>query len=77
MTVTLTKYKKYLATIKLKGFVKSLAPNHMIVEKLQEAGFTNVFVDGSGEDRRATGVWSGETRRVETLPDEIIEVKEL
>lgn len=75
-TLTIEKFKKYEAKIRLRGFVKSLAPNHMIQEKLQAVGFTNVFVDGTGEDRRATGVWKGETQSV-TLPDEVIEVIEL
>lgn len=76
MTFTITKFKKYEAKITLKGFIKSLAPNHMIVEKLQQAGFTNIFVEGTGESRRATGVWKGETQTV-NLPEEITEVIEL
>lgn len=76
MTYTITKFKKYEAKITLKGFIKALAPNHMIAEKLQQAGFTNVFVDGTGELRRATGVWKGETQTVD-LPEEVTEVIEL
>lgn len=75
-TITIEKFKKYEAKIKLKGFIKALAPNHMIQEKLQGVGFTNVFVDGTGEDRRATGVWKGETQSV-TLPEEVVDVIKL
>lgn len=61
MDYTLTQYKKYEAKIRLKGFILGLTPNHMIIEKLQAAGFTNVFADGAGDIRRVTGVWKGGT----------------
>lgn len=75
MTATITKFKKYEAQISL-GFIEGLAPNHVIAEKLQQAGFTNVIVEGSGASRRATGVWKGETQNVD-LPQQIKCIKEL
>ncbi len=65
----LEKDRIYQAEIEL-GFFESAASNSMISGKLEDAGFTEVTVSGSGSDRTAKGRWAGETRNVE-LPDQV------
>jgi hypothetical protein len=73
--ITLKKFSKYAATIELKGF-QVIATSNQVAEKLQEVGFTNVEVRGTGKYRQATGVWSKETQE-QDLPKGITDVVEL
>ena len=69
--MTFEKFKKYGGTIHLTGLLKIVTSNRMIADKLTQAGFTNVDVQGTGEIRNASGVWSRETNEVNlesTLP---------
>jgi hypothetical protein len=55
-TFSVQKGKRYRATIKL-NFIESWASNDMIAGKLEEAGFTEVQVSGSGDTREAEALW--------------------
>ncbi len=66
----LTQGARYRAAIRL-GFFAGMASNDTIRGKLEEAGFVDVAVGGSGRDRTAEGVWGGVSQDVE-LPDEIV-----
>lgn len=72
----LEKYRKYQATISLNG-LETFVHNVMVREKLMQAGFTNVTVEGSGATRKATGVWSRESQPITDMPSKISDIKEL
>lgn len=61
---------KYQATVKL-SFLESLATNQMIAEKFAAVGFKNVLVTGSGQQRKATGLWTEKTQEVKTIPAQV------
>jgi len=69
MKMLLERGTKYQADLSL-GFFERLASNDTIVEKLEEAGFTEVHVWGSNSIRHAQGTWGGPTQEVE-LPSQI------
>ena len=60
-TYTVRKGKWYIARISLSGFNR-FATNSMVAAKLEDAGFINVEVDGSGGIRLAVGYWPSMTR---------------
>lgn len=66
---TLGNGKRYRAELTL-GWLESFAGNDMIAAEFAKAGFTDVQVEGTGESRTATGVWSRETMEVK-LPDQV------
>jgi hypothetical protein len=72
----LEKFRKYQATISLSG-LETFAHNLMVQAKLMEAGFTNVYVHGTGSTRIATGVWSRESQPIVNMPSQVSDVKEL
>jgi hypothetical protein len=72
----LTQNKNYHAQIELKGFIETIAPNTMVVQKLIDAGFTDVQVTGTGKYRYATGKWTKPTQKVQ-LPEQIKNVTEV
>jgi hypothetical protein len=55
-TFTVCEGKRYRATITL-GWLERWASNEMIADKLREAGFTDVTVEGSGGTRQAEALW--------------------
>lgn len=65
----LTTGRKYKATLRL-GFFEGVASNDAVASRLQDAGFVNVVVWGSGRDRFATGDWGGITQDVR-LPEQV------
>ena len=75
MIFTLQKGKRYKTTITL-GFVERLASNDVIADKLREAGFTDVVVEGEGGTRYAVGVWNKDDTRP-TYPPQVSEVAEV
>lgn len=72
----LEKYRKYQATITLSG-LEAFAHNLMLREKLMDAGFSNVIVEGTGSTRTVTGVWSRESQPILNLPSQVSDIKEL
>jgi hypothetical protein len=68
--MTLTKGARYRARLRL-GIFEGLASNATIEAKLEEAGFADVTVTGSGRDRFAEGMWGRLTAAVE-LPDQVV-----
>jgi len=71
---TVRKGKWYIARISLSGFNR-FATNRMVAAKLQDAGFTNVQVEGSGGIRLAIGFWPGDDATAEQ-PVEIVDIVE-
>jgi len=55
-TFTVREGKRYRATITL-GWLERWASNEMIADKLREAGFTEVKIEGSGGIRQAEALW--------------------
>ena len=55
-TFTIRQGKRYRATITL-GWLERWASNEMIADKLHDAGFTDVKVEGSGGTRQAEALW--------------------
>lgn len=74
-TFTVRRGRRYRATISL-GLLESFAGNGLIVDRLQEAGFTDVTVAGSGADRVAEAVWPNDDATAE-LPAQISAVTEI
>ena len=73
-TYTVRKGKWYIARISLSGFNR-FATNSMVAAKLEDAGFTNVEVEGSGGIRLAIGYWPLDDATAEQ-PDEIVDIVE-
>ena len=66
---------KYEADLRL-GFFEKFASNDTIVMKLLDVGFSNVIVTGSGRDRQASGIWTGDDIEVE-LPSQVVSIRKL
>lgn len=71
---TVRKGKWYVARISLSGFNR-FATNAMVAAKLENAGFTNVQVEGSGGIRLAIGYWPSDDATAEK-PIEIVDIVE-
>lgn len=67
--------RRYKAIISL-GFFEQMASNDMIAEKLEEAGFKNVKVTGTGATREAEAVWTGADTTAE-MPPQLVSAIEL
>jgi len=72
---TVRRGRRYRAAISL-GLLESLAGNDVIAERLQQAGFADVTVRGSGKHRQAEGLWPHEDATA-SLPAQIISVTEI
>jgi hypothetical protein len=72
---TVHRDKRYRATIKL-GLLEQLAGNGMIVDALQDAGFTDVSVEGSGPTRLAEATWPLDDASA-PLPAQVVSVSEV
>jgi hypothetical protein len=72
---TVHRNKRYRATIRL-GLLEQLAGNGAIADALQEAGFTDVTVEGAGATRFAEGTWPLEDASA-PLPAQIVDVSEV
>jgi hypothetical protein len=73
---TVRQGKRYRATVNLSWVESMAASNEMIAEKLEEAGFTEVKVKGSGAKRIAEALWPGPDRSGEIDPH-LSEIKEI
>jgi hypothetical protein len=73
-TYTVRKGKWYVARISLSG-INRFATNSMVAAKLEDAGFTNVAVEGSGGIRLAIGYWPLDDATAEQ-PEEILDIVE-
>src|SRR5512144_2649538 len=71
---TVRKGKWYIARIALSGFSR-FAPNSTVAAGLEDAGFTNVEVEGSGGIRLALGYWPSDDATAEQ-PVEIVDIVE-
>ena len=58
------KGKWYIARLSLSGFNR-FAASRMVAAKLEDAGFTNVMVEGSGGIRLAIGYWPSDDATAE------------
>lgn len=66
--------KRYKANVKL-SFFQSITTNGQIESKLRDAGFTDVYVTGSGSTRSASGVWGKSSQNV-AVPSQLTDVTE-
>lgn len=65
MTTQFIQNKKYKADITLTLAQVFFATNAIIAEKLDEAGFKEITVTGSGTKRKAEGIWRSATQKVD------------
>jgi hypothetical protein len=72
---TVRRGRRYRATISL-GLLESFADNGLIADRLHDAGFTDVTVEGSGVTRHADGLWPNDDASAE-LPSQITAVTEI
>lgn len=72
---TVRRGRRYRASISL-GLLESLAGNDVIADRLREAGFIDVSVNGAGATREAEGLWPNEDVTAE-LPEQISAVTEI
>lgn len=72
---TVHKGKRYKAKIAL-SFFEQMASNDMIVEKFQEAGFTEVSVTGTGDTRIAIGRWASADTSAQ-MPSQVVSATEI
>ena len=73
--LTVRQGKRYRATIALSWW-EQVASNHTIARQLEDAGFTEVTVTGSGQDREAEALWPGADSSAE-VPSQISAVTEV
>lgn len=66
---------RYRATLTL-GLLESLASNEMIAAKLEEAGFSEVSVEGKGAVRHASAIWPNDDTSA-ALPKQVTSVEEI
>jgi hypothetical protein len=71
---TVRKGKWYIARISLSG-LNRFAPNSTVAARLEDAGFTNVRVEGSGGIRLAIAYWPSDDATAEQ-PVEIVDIVE-
>jgi hypothetical protein len=72
---TVRRGRRYRATLTL-GLIEQLAGNGVIAAKLREAGFDEVAVTGSGEQRTAEAVWVNEDTSA-PLPPQVTAITEI
>lgn len=66
---------RYRATLTL-GMLESLASNDMIASKLEDAGFSEVTVEGQGSVRHASALWpNGDTSAA--MPKQVASVEQI
>jgi hypothetical protein len=72
---TVRQGRRYKATIKL-GLLESFAGNELIAERLREAGFDDITVEGRGAMRYAEASWPNADTTAE-MPAQISAVTEV
>jgi hypothetical protein len=72
---TVRQGKRYRATIALSWW-EQVASNGMIAKQLEDAGFAEVNVTGSGRDREAEALWPGPDSSAQ-IPSQISAVTEI
>lgn len=74
-TFTVRRNTRYRATIRL-GLLEQLAGNETIAERLRDAGFVDVSVEGAGETRLAEATWPLDDATA-PLPPQVASVSEV
>ncbi len=72
---TVRQGKRYRASIKL-GLLEQLADNRMIAARLEQAGFADVSVAGTGANRVAEALWTKDDSSA-PLPVQVRSVTEI
>lgn len=71
---TVHKGKWYMARVELNGFNR-FASNSTVADRLRGAGFTQVYIEGSGRLRLAVAYWPSDDTTAER-PIEIVDIVE-
>jgi hypothetical protein len=74
-TFTVRRNTRYRATLRL-GLLEQLAGNETIAAAFEEAGFTDVRVEGAGETRLAEATWPLDDASA-PLPSQVASVSEV
>ena len=75
MDYILEKGAAYIADVKL-TWLQNVATNEDVADKFRELGFTEVVVTGSGRNRQVSGMWNGQTQKIQ-VPDSVRNVVKL
>lgn len=75
MTFTVHQGRRYRAHLDL-SWLESVASNATIANKLEDAGFSQVIVEGTGSTRWAFGTWPHSDTSAD-LPSQIDRVEEI
>ncbi|WKZ60800.1 MAG: hypothetical protein QY309_04800 [Cyclobacteriaceae bacterium] len=74
--MVLEKNTAYKAALKL-SWIESIASNEIVAKEFIKIGFTNVRVTGSGQNREASGTWTGATQEVNTIPKQVTNIRKI
>ena len=73
--MVLEKNSTYEAIVTLSG-MQVIAANKVVKEKFTSIGFQNVVVVGGGKERKARGLWGGDTQQID-IPGQITNIRKL
>lgn len=76
MKKLLQQNKYYTGTIKLSISEMMVVSNDRLKSGLQDFGFADVSIEGTGKVRKVTGMWSKPSQEAE-VPSQVVEINEI